>query len=322
LEIQLALGTLFRRRGEIEKATQIHQGLISRPGISSEQKSQVLFELANDYFKAGLLDRAENLLLELGASESFREASLRLLVQIYESEREWERVIAAAGHLDKLTTEVWAPRIAQYQCELAERALNAGDYPAAKDRTANALKLNRNCARAIILHGRLEALSGRHRQAVTTWTRLCDDHPEMLNEVARLVQTSAESVGKSGLYIDFLRRALKSSSDERLQLLLVDFLSQEGRNAEAEAHLESWVDEHGSLSGLNRLLEIRADSGSKSDSSSDYELMRKVAGKLLADRSGYECRFCGFQGKSMHWQCPGCRHWDTTAPRLATIKLS
>ena len=82
LEIQLALGTLFRRRGEIDKATQIHQGLISRPGISSEQKSQVLFELANDYFKAGLLDRAENLLLELGASESFREASLRLLVQI------------------------------------------------------------------------------------------------------------------------------------------------------------------------------------------------------------------------------------------------
>ena len=154
LEIQLALGTLFRRRGEIEKATQIHQGLISRPGISSEQKSQVLFELANDYFKAGLLDRAENLLLELGASESFREASLRLLVQIYESEREWERVVAAAGHLDTLTTEVWAPRIAQYHCELAERALNAGDYAAAKDRTADALKLNRNCARAIILRGR------------------------------------------------------------------------------------------------------------------------------------------------------------------------
>ena len=322
LEIQLALGTLFRRRGEIEKATQIHQGLISRAGISSEQKSQVLFELANDYFKAGLLDRAENLLLELGASESFREASLRLLVQIYESEREWERVIAAAGHLDTLTTEVWAPRIAQYQCELAERALNAGDYAAAKDRTTNALKLNRNCARAIILRGRLEALSGKHRQAVTTWTRLCADHPEMLNEVARLVQTSAESVGKSGLYIDFLRRALESSSDERLQLLLVDFLSQEGRSTEAEAHLESWVEEHGSLSGLNRLLEIRADSRLNSDSSSDYELMRNVAGKLLADRPGYECRFCGFQGKSMHWQCPGCRHWDTTAPRLATIKLS
>ena len=126
LEIQLALGTLFRRRGEIEKATQIHQSLISRAGTSPEQKSIVLFELASDYFKAGLLDRAENLLLELGVTENFREASLRLLVQIYESEREWERAIAAAEILDKITSVDLAPQIAQFQCEMAERALVAG----------------------------------------------------------------------------------------------------------------------------------------------------------------------------------------------------
>ena len=322
LEIQLALGTLFRRRGEIEKATQIHQSLISRAGISPEQKSLVLFELANDYFKAGLLDRAENLLLELGVSESLREASLRLLVQIYESEREWERAIAAAEALDRITGEAWAPRIAQYQCEMAERALIAGDYSAAKNRAAKALRLNRNCARAIILRGRLEALGGKHRQAVTTWTRLCAEHPEMLHEVTRLVQTSAQSMNDAEIYLEFLRRAIAISSDERLQLSLADFLLEARRTEEAEALLRSWSKEEGSLSGLHRLLEIRAERDLTGEASGDYQLMRKVAGRLLADRSGYECHFCGFQGKSMHWQCPGCRHWDTTAPRLNTIKLS
>lgn len=322
LEIQLALGTLFRRRGEIEKATQIHQSLISRSGISPEQKSLVLFELANDYFKAGLLDRAENLLLELAVSESFREAALQLLVQIYESEREWERAIAAAKALDKITSEAWAPRIAQFQCEMAERALVAGDYATAKDRALKALKLNRHCARAIILRGRLEALAGKHRQAVATWTRLCAEHPEMLQEVARLVQTSAETMGDDGVYLDFLRRAIAISADERLQLSLADFLLQAGRADEAEALLRSWSKEQGSLSGLHRLLEIRAEGDLTDEVSGDYRLMRKVVGRLLADRSGYECRFCGFQGKSMHWQCPGCRHWDTTTPRLNTIKLS
>ena len=322
LEIQLALGTLFRRRGEIEKATQIHQSLISRAGISPEQKSLALFELANDYFKAGLLDRAENLLLELGVSESLREASLRLLLQIYESEREWERAAAAAEALDRLTAETWAPRIAQYQCEMAERALIAGDYSAAKDRAAKALRLNRNCARAIILRGRLEALAGKHRKAVATWTRLCAEHPEMLYEVARLVQTSAESMDDTEVYVDFLRRAIPLSSDERLQISLADFLVEARRTEEAESLLRSWSREEGSLSGLHHLFAIRRERDLTGEVSDDYQMMRKVAGSLLGHRSGYECRFCGFQAKSMHWQCPGCRHWDTTAPRLNTIKLS
>ncbi|HAU40515.1 MAG TPA: hypothetical protein DCW50_00575 [Gammaproteobacteria bacterium] len=322
LEIQLALGTLFRRRGEIEKATQIHQSLISRAGTSPEQKSLVLFELANDYFKAGLLDRAENLLLELGVTENFREASLRLLVQIYESEREWERAIAAAKALDKIASEALAPQIAQFQCEMAERALVAGDHAAAKDRATKALKLNRNCARAIILRGRLEALSGKHRQAIATWSRLCVERPELLHEVSKLVQTSAESVDDDVVYLNFLRRAIVVSSDERLQLLLADLLLQMKRSEEAEALLRSWSEEQGSLSGLHRLLEIRARGDATGEAGADYQLMRKVAGRLLSDHSGYECRFCGFQAKSMHWQCPGCRHWDTTTPRLNTIKLS
>ena len=136
------------------------------------------------------------------------------------------------------------------------------------------------------------------------------------------MQTSAESLGKPVLYIDFLNRALAASADERLQLLLVDYLSSQGRAQEAESHLLAWVDQNASLPGLHRLLEIRTGEDSTTVSTQDYRLVQRVTGKLLADRTGYECRFCGFQGKSLHWQCPGCKHWDTTTPRLATTKWS
>jgi lipopolysaccharide biosynthesis regulator YciM len=111
-------------------------------------------------------------------------------------------------------------------------------------------------------------------------------------------------MGKPEVYAEFLNRAVEASSDERLQLLLVDYFSKQGRTEDAEAQLLTWVEENSSLSGLHRLLEIRVDRELGAASECDYQLVRKVTGKLLADRTGYECRFCGFQGKSLHWQCP------------------
>ena len=128
--------------------------------------------------------------------------------------------------------------------------------------------------------------------------------------------------GQQAVDAEFLKQAVEASADERLHLLLVDHFSGQGRTEDAEMQLLSWVEEKASLSGLHRLLESRVDREPGSTSERGYQLVRKVTGKLLADRVGYECRFCGFQGKSLHWQCPGCRHWDTTAPRVATLKLS
>ena len=176
LEIQLALGSLFRRRGEIERATQLHQGLIARPGLAGDKKGQVLFELATDYFKAGLLGRAENLLVESGSFQQLREPALRLLVQVYESEKEWESAIGAATRLNVLTGEKLDIVIAHYHCEVAERYLSVGDNRSSEKQVSLALTLDPGCARALILQGRLEASQGMHREAVDSWTRLGEDH--------------------------------------------------------------------------------------------------------------------------------------------------
>lgn len=317
LEIQLALGSLFRRRGEIERATQIHQRLIARPGLASEQKAQVLFELANDYFKAGLLDRAENLFLEAGNSGALQEPSLRLLIQIYESEREWINAVRAAERLAELSGTNLDPLIAHYRCEIAERSFTKGDYVEAESAVALALKRQANFARAVILQGRLKAVRDEHGRAIKIWTQLSMEHPELAYEVVQLVRSSAERLDAPELLERFLEAALAAGGDERLRLLLINHLSQVGRNDDAEQTLLEWIEQSSSLQGLHRLLQLRQENGSGDLVLSDYALVGKVTHKLIADRPGYECRFCGFQGRSLHWQCPGCKHWDTTSPRSA-----
>ncbi|MGA0843412.1 MAG: tetratricopeptide repeat protein, partial [Arenicellales bacterium] len=207
LEIQLALGSLFRRRGEIERATQIHQRLLARPAQSLEQKSQVLFELANDYFKAGLLDRAENLLKEASASSVVRESAFRLLIQIYESEKEWANAIEAVLALASLSGEDLSHSTAQYHCELADRAIAEGDLDSAERSVSEALRYRPRFARATILQGRLRAAGGHHAKAIGIWTDLLNASPEFAHEVVKLVKHSAESLGEAHRYSAFLQRA-------------------------------------------------------------------------------------------------------------------
>ena len=322
LEIQLALGGLFRRRGEIERATQLHQGLIARVGLSPEHKGQVLFELANDYYKAGLLDRSENLLLEAAGRKELLEPSLHLLIQIYESEKEWKNAIGVAVRLDKLAEGNLRVVIAQYHCELAEREVGAGNYPLAQAEVADALALDPSCARARILEGRLQAISGNHRDAIVSWSGLVGEHPEMAGEVVHLVKASSNALGSLSLFRGFLDQAIAATEDERLKLMLVDHLAADGSKEEAEKVLLNLVNEAASLPGLHRLLQFRALDTADSRIRADYELLRHVTGKLLEDRAGYECRFCGLQGRSLHWQCPGCRSWNTTSARLFSATLN
>ena len=205
-----------------------------------------------------------------------------------------------------------------YRCELAERSFAKGDYAEAETAIGLALKRQGKFARAVILEGRLQALKGQHGRAIKIWTQLSMDHPELAYEVVQLVRSSAETLGAPDLLGGFLEAALASGGDERLQLLLINHLAQAGRSGDAEQTLLAWVEESSSLQGLHRLLQLRQENGNGDLALSDYALVGKVTQKLLADRPGYECRFCGFQGRSLHWQCPGCKHWDTTSPRSAS----
>ena len=316
VDVQLALGTLFRRRGELERATTVHQNLVAREGLEPSYRLQALFELAQDYYKAGLLDRAENLLLQVRGGREIEESANQLLLQIYDQEKEWERASSMARSLQGFVNNgALDGVIAQYQCEVAEAAIAAGRYQTARSKVADALLADQDCVRALIQSGRLDALTNDHRSALAMWERVVQSRPELLDEVIGLVDQSCTMLQDKTAYQGFLERYLdRNRTSTRALMSMVDLLSSLGSGREVYRYLEDWFENNPTMVALVLLLQHRpADAGKWSTGSS--QVIERMAGELVDHDDGYECRQCGFQGRAMHWQCPGCRHWNSILPR-------
>ena len=314
IEIQLALGSLFRRRGEVERATQVHQNLVARSGLEPRQRIHALFELSQDYYKAGLLDRAENLLVEVSTSEEFAEPAYRLLVQIYEQEKEWENAVTTASKLSNASGEDLSGLIAQFLCELGDSSMAAGKYSESETYVKEALKIDSDCIRALIQSGRLYAIRGKHRSAIEAWSRIADRYPEMAVDVVDLVRSSYESLGLNKEFRLFLESTLQKNDDFRLVLSLVDLLNELGQPENARGYLVQWIQKNQTLEPLYILLQSQGDEDKKKKSV-DIRLVGQLISRVASGKGGYECHRCGFRAKAMHWQCPGCRSWNTTTPR-------
>ena len=320
VEVQLALGSLFRKRGEIQRATRVHQNLVARTQLDDSQKLHALYELAQDYYKAGLLDRAEHLLVEIGGVDELEESAQQLLLQIYEQEKEWESAIKVAKNLETFDGQSLSGVIAQYHCEIAENAITEGRYGSAHARIQKAISIDGACVRAIIQAGRVRAIQGDHRGAISEWIKGVDRHSELPGEITELIQNSYRIIGALDEYREFLKNMLKSRDDIRLVLALTECFDDWGGGGIAETFLLEKIRSNPSIPGLHRLIQMRL-AQSNFPNNQDLGLLEKLIGGIVADESGYECRHCGFRGKVMHWQCPGCRTWNTTHSRHQRDKI-
>lgn len=315
VETHLAVGNLFRRRGEVERATRIHQNLIARPDLEKNQRSQALFELGQDYLKAGLFDRAESLFLELAEVHQHSEQALRNLVHIYQQEKEWENAISVSRKLARATGIRLDDVIAQYYCELAEQAEAGHDYKLAEAMIKQALSAARNCVRATLFFGRMQASQGDHRGAIRTWRRIEEQDPQYLGEVAPWIAESYQAVNdEKGLY-DFLKGALDRHDSITLMAALLDVIERREGSKAAQRFLVGWLRRHPTVHGLHRLIEFKLAEANEA-ARGDLELLSGMIGRLLERQQGYTCQRCGFRGKALHWQCPGCKGWDTIKPAL------
>lgn len=166
IDTHLTLGNVFRKRGEIERAIRLHQGLLERPTLSGEYKSLAQLELARDYLAAGVLDRAEALFLELIAQRTQTAASLRHLLELYQQGKEWLSAINVAKQLQDVTREDLRGQIAHFYCELAEQALKIHYSQQARTYIRQALRVKRKCPRALILRANLEQMLGNYERAI------------------------------------------------------------------------------------------------------------------------------------------------------------
>ncbi|MFA6040200.1 MAG: lipopolysaccharide assembly protein LapB [Methylophilus sp.] len=322
MELHFALGSLFRRTGETDRAIHLHINLLEQKELTEPQQIAVKAELAQDYLKAGLYDRAEELLIALDDTR-YRQSALSSLQEIYVREREWAQAITTATELERLSGIPFRKEIAQYYCELAMNAIIGDDTESAKQLLAEALDANKNCVRANVLLGDIEANLGNHTAAISAWKRIEFQQPEYLGLVANklLKSYSASKKGSAGLkegmaqlnaYLEtYQLPALMSSLYEAT-------LNTEGAEAAAKLARNELIRKP-NLKTLDQLLQARAMSN---DNQQDVQLMQQTVRNAIGDRAAYHCNQCGFRAKQYHWQCPACNAWESlpSEPSEATTR--
>ncbi|MCX7180535.1 MAG: lipopolysaccharide assembly protein LapB [Proteobacteria bacterium] len=317
IELHFALGNLFRRRGETDRAIRVHQNLIERDEtqnqLSDEQRLHALAELGQDYLKAGLLDRAEEVFLKL-RNTARDEESLRFLLEIYQQEKEWQKAIDIAHQLPEHAGHMWQKEIANFHCELASSALPRGDLGETHRQLEAALGSNRKCVRATILQGELALVEGDTAAAIEAWQRVEQQSPNYLALVASKLIEAFRREGREEQGIQLLRAWF--AQHPSLDLLDAVFQSElQGEGAEAAYQLvREELRRNPTLLGLDKLLEAQILLAPQ-ERRADLELIKNLIHNHTRRVARYRCDSCGFKARQFYWRCPACGGWETYPPK-------
>lgn len=320
LELHFALGSLFRRRGEVDRAIHLHLNLLEKKELAPQQRIAVTAELAQDYLKAGLLDRAEELFESLD-DDRYRQPALRALLEIYVREREWERAIKAATELERLSGVPFRVEISHYYCEIAVKSILANDIHTARFELEQALNANKNCVRANVLLGDLEAEAGAHKEAISTWKRIEFQKPEYLGLIAPKLLTSYRALNQTQDGLNLLQTYLQTYKLASLVSVLYEAtLAEEGAESAARLARNELIKKP-SLNTLDQLLQARAivETTHPPATNQDTQLMQQAVRHAIGNKTTYHCEQCGFKAKYHHWQCPACNAWEALPAEPATI---
>lgn len=307
LELHFALGSLFRRRGEVDRAINLHLSLLERRELAEPQKLAIRAELAQDYLKAGLFDRAEELFKSLNDSR-YEQPALRALLEIYVREREWHKAVETATELERLSGIPFRKEIAQYHCEQAVQALLGNDRETARKQLDEALDANKNCVRANVMLGEMQALAGNHEAAIAIWKRIEFQQPEYLGLIAAKILASYRTLDKTEEGLELLKTYLQTYKlSSLLNVLYEAAIAQQDAETAAKLARDELVKKP-SLQTLDQLLQARLI---LDDSPQDAHIIHQTVRYAIGNRSAYVCSQCGFRAKHYHWQCPACNAWES-----------
>lgn len=314
VETHIALGALFRRRGETARAISIHENIISRSNLSEQQRTESQMELGRDYIRAGLLDRAEVPFRELSELPAYRRDALKFLNEIYDQEQDWDLAIKSAQDLHELSPEdKWNVVIAHYFCEKAKLALADNDYEVTENFLTESLKQHAGSVRANIIWAQLYEKQGKFPEAVARYKQVEHQNLDHLSEVLTPLLNTYEKYAETDEIIDYLQQLSKKYNGTTLLLALVEKISQKYGEREAENILINHLQDKPSVRGLEYLIALNLrrikDDADKAKLMGLKQMMRQ----LQEEKPLYKCGSCGFQARQMHWQCPGCRHWSSIA---------
>ncbi len=312
IDTHLALGAVLRHRGEADKAVRIHQNLIAQAQLSDAARARAEFELARDYFAAGLLGRAESLLVALTSrDEDWQPLAQNLLVDIYQRERDWPNAIRVGTRLGRRDPAM-RRRLAHFHCELAEQALAEGDLREARRALAAGADADSHCARVHLLSARVEEAAGRPKVVRKQLNRALGDDPSLAVDAASMYERACVALQDHRSWRRYLQGNLAFDRDAQLLARLVGIVAQTDPQRALEI-AERQLAQLPTLAGVRLLL-----SRWQTESPEIAELLRALQNHLAGiatDAPGFRCGDCGFVAQVRLWQCPTCHGWDTARPQ-------
>ncbi|HEV2524233.1 MAG TPA: lipopolysaccharide assembly protein LapB [Gammaproteobacteria bacterium] len=312
VETHLALGSLFRRRGEIGRAIKIHQNLIARPQLSKDQRITALVALGKDYLHAGLVDRAEKLFLEISAFGNQPAISLKYLLEIYQQQKNWPEAIKVATQLKSMLPDNMDIQIAHYHCELAQVYIQKKEFDLAIQELKKALKQDLNSVRANLLWAKVELDAERYKAAIDIYEQILDQDKAFFAEALPALIEAHQKLDRETELVDFLNNRLANIVSITVILFLTDYKRKADGDEKAIEFLIQQLQGHPSLKGLQYLVAYHLESTQEKD----WLIIKELIQHLLKHQPNYRCSQCGFKSNLLLWLCPGCKSWSCIKPVL------
>ena len=317
IELHFALGNLFRRRGETERAIRVHQHLANRDDLKPRDRDHAAYELGRDFLRAGLLDRAEASLNRVGEGK-FAAPAKESLLEMYQVERDWKKAIIAASELEALQGKSHHTEIAQFHCELGQEAQHRKDWTQVDSSVQQALLAVPNHARTLILQGDYLMAMDRPAQAIEAWDVVAQTHPAYMHLLADRWMAAHLALDKADAGLTRLCQLLKTQASGELPDIVQKHMTMIRGPQAAEVMLVEVMQHSPSLSALSKLAETRlvlAESNGSAERISDLQATLKLLKQRTTSLARYTCGNCGFRARRFYWQCPGCNHWEAYSPR-------
>ncbi|MCC4263819.1 lipopolysaccharide assembly protein LapB [Oceanimonas baumannii] len=314
IETHLALGNLFRSRGEVDRAIRIHQNLIARTNLSLEQRHLAMLELARDFFAAGLLDRAEQILSELKNDPDYEQDALELLMILYQQLRDWEQAIAVAGRLKKKPDTKALVPMGHFYCELAEQKWKRQDSKGAVNDLKKALRADPGCVRANIRLGAIYMANSEWRHAAACLQDVAKQDRGFLSEVLADLQHCYHQLGQDDAFTALLEQWVAEDSGASEVLMLADHIAAREGQVSAEQLVLSHLQRHPTMKGFYRLMSYHSANAGQGRAKASLEMLKALVAEQIKAKPSHRCGHCGFSSRSLFWQCPSCKQWGTIRP--------
>jgi lipopolysaccharide assembly protein B len=299
VETHFALGSLYRRRGEVERAIRIHQNLLAREELPSEHREQALLALAQDYLRAGVLDRAEMLFQQVSEVPRLRASALDALRGVYERQHDWQQALGTYRQLARVKSAPARSVAAHYLCELAALAIERGEMESAQRFLAEAQHEATPFPRADVLRAKIAEREGRPELAARLLRQALSDSPTLLQEELPHLLRLTGDTQRDSILNELVLQAEAREFGELRRLVFAAIAADLGAAAPLRGSIEKVFAQDSTLQAVWR------------GGGAESERIAQEIGALLTRAEKYRCNECGFSGRSFYWHCPACHSWDS-----------